>query len=183
MLELDIPSGELYNEATKRFVPYSGVHLTLEHSLVTISAWEEIHKKPFLDDKPKTEEEMLDYIRCMDQDPKSLDVYQRLSMDHIHTIQQYIQDPHTASSVHDLRKNTGRKQTITSEVIYYWMIVRNIPIEFQHWHLNRLLMLIRIFDAEQGAAGGKNGKMSRAEAAAWQRQQNAQRLAAMKNKG
>lgn len=183
MLELDIPSGELYDERTKRFIPYSGHHLSLEHSLVTVSKWEELHKKAFLDDKPKTEEEMLDYIRCMDHCENPIEVYQRLTMANIKTIQEYIQDPHTASSVHDLRKQTGRKQTITSEVIYYWMIVRNIPIEFQHWHLNRLLMLIRIFDAEQGAGSGKQGKMSRAEAAAWQRQQNAARLAAMKREG
>lgn len=183
MLELDIPSGELYNSETNRFIPYDGAHLSLEHSLVSVAKWESIHKVPFLDDKPKSEEDMLDYIRCMDAEPKDPGVYQRMSYANIKTIQQYIQDPHTASSVHDLRRQNGKKQTITSEVIYYWMIVRNIPIEFQHWHLNRLLMLIRIFDAEQGSASGKHGKMSRSEAASWQRQQNAQRLAAMKTKG
>ena len=68
MLELDIPSGELYNSETNRFIPYDGAHLSLEHSLVSVAKWESIHKVPFLDDKPKSEEDMLDYIRCMDAD-------------------------------------------------------------------------------------------------------------------
>ena len=38
------------------------------------------------------------------------------------------------------------RETITSELIYYWMISMNIPVQFEHWHLNRLITLIRVFN-------------------------------------
>ena len=45
-------------------------------------------------------------------------------------------------SIHSSSKS--KKEIITSELIYYWMIASNIPMECEKWHLNRLLTLIRI---------------------------------------
>jgi hypothetical protein len=54
-----------------------------------------------------------------------------------------------------------------------------IPMECERWHLNRLFTLIRICEIKQG----KKKKMSRTEAAAQQRQLNAERRAALGSKG
>ena len=55
----------------------------------------------------------------------------------------------TATTIRkDAEKKGGTKKIITSEVIYYWMITLNIPMECQKWHVNRLLMLIEVCNAE-----------------------------------
>ena len=53
------------------------------------------------------------------------------------------------------------------------MISFGIPVEFEKWHLNKLMTLIRVFSIKNG--GEK--KMSRAEAAMFQRSVNERRLA------
>ena len=53
-------------------------------------------------------------------------------------------NPVTATCLIEDKQARGHKETVTSELIYYWMISYNIPVEFQKWHLNRLLTLIRV---------------------------------------
>ena len=97
----------------------------------------------------KTIEETIDYIRCMtltqNVDPL---VYQCITNSHIDAVNAYIEEPMTASTVKEEKGGPINRQQITSELIYYWMIAYHIPFECQKWHLNRLLMLIRICNAE-----------------------------------
>lgn len=88
---------------------------------------------------------MLDYVRCMTLTQNVPDeVYRCLTDDNIRKIYEYIDAPMTATWFNDDKtKGTSREQT-TSELIYYWMIALNIPPEYQKWHLNRLLTLIRV---------------------------------------
>ena len=145
MLQIAVSQTEFYDELRNEFVTVKAQTLQLEHSLVSISKWESKWKKAFLDpDQKKTAEEILDYVRCMtltqNVDPN---VYNRLSQSNISDINEYIARPMTATTFFDQKSGTSR-ETITSELIYYWMISLNIPMECQRWHINRLLTLIRI---------------------------------------
>lgn len=147
MLQLIIKPREEWNETSQEFVYVKGQTLQLEHSLVSISKWESKWCKAFLSKEAKTYEETLDYIRCMtltqNVDPK---VYQNLSKENIEEVNAYIEAPMSATFIKEAPGSNGprSRETITSELIYYWMISYQIPFECQKWHLNRLLTLIRV---------------------------------------
>lgn len=149
MLEITIPSAELWDEQNERFIYTKEQTLRLEHSLVSISKWESKWHKEFLSKETKTFEETIDYIKCMtltqNVDPS---VYSYLTNKNIEDVNHYIENPMTASSVKEEANHTINRERITSELIYYWMVSYNIPFECQKWHLNRLLMLIRICNAK-----------------------------------
>lgn len=72
------------------------------------------------------------------------DVYMHLSGENIEQIEKYISAPMTATYFSKETNSKPNREKVTSELIYYWMIALNIPVEFQTWHLNRLLTLIRV---------------------------------------
>ena len=144
MLKIVIEPTEMFNEQTQEFFSTKRHELQLEHSLVSVSKWESKWRKPFLSKDAKTKEETMDYIKCMTITQNVDDsVYAFLSRKNIEDINSYIDSPMTATTFSDRKKSSGR-EIITSEVIYYWMIAQNIPMECQKWHLNRLLTLIRV---------------------------------------
>lgn len=144
MLEITIPSTELWNEEKQEFMSVKGMTLKLEHSLVSLSKWESKWCKPFLSKEDKTREETLDYIRCMTltQNVDS-DIYNYITDNNINEIIEYINAPMTATTFREENKG-GSREITTAELIYYWMIALDIPFECQKWHLNRLLTLIRV---------------------------------------
>ena len=146
MLRITIPASESWDEIKEEFVVTAKEQtLQLEHSLVSLSKWESKWCKPFLTKDEKTFEETVDYIKCMTitQNVDS-EVYDRLTRLNIEAINKYIEAPMTATIFYDNASQGRSREQITSELIYYWMISLNIPMECQRWHLNRLLTLIRV---------------------------------------
>lgn len=147
MLKLTIKGHEEFNNDTMEFIYTKDTTIVLEHSLVSISKWESKFHKPFISKDKKTSEEILYYIQCMtitqNVDPN---IYNLLTVENIDEVNKYIDDSMTATWFNDSKQPSGRtnSETITSELIYYWMIALQIPFECQKWHLNRLLVLIRI---------------------------------------
>ena len=146
MLQITIPSRELWDESRDEFVITKEQTLQLEHSLISISKWASKSQKAFLTKQEKTLEESIDYIKCMtlnqNIDPS---VYNYLTNDNIRQINAYIDSPMTATYFSEEKGGKGgHGEQITSELIYYWMIALQIPFECQKWHLNRLLTLVRV---------------------------------------
>jgi hypothetical protein len=181
MLQIIVPGGEYFDEDKQEFFQKSEQKLNLEHSLVSISKWESKWHKPFLSDRyPKTDTEVIDYIRCMtttqNVDPL---VYTRLSNNNLEAINSYINDKMTATWFNEIGNHKSSSEVLTNELIYYYMFTFGIPIECQKWHLNRLLTLIRIFVEKNKPPR----KMSKNEAIRKQRELNAKRRQAWKSNG
>jgi len=145
MLVINVPDSEFFNDKTYEFVKVKGTNLQLEHSLVSLSKWESKWCKPFLGKEKKTNEEVIDYIRCMTINsnvPK--EIYNGLSSDVFDKVSEYISEKMTATTFRKDQMTNHSREIVTAELIYYWMIAYQIPFECQKWHLNRLLTLIRV---------------------------------------
>lgn len=159
MLKITIPAMEMFDEKTNEFITRKEQTLTLEHSLVSLSKWESHWRKAFYKKEDKTQEETIDYIKCMTITQNvDDDVYLGLTRANIDAVNKYIEDPMTATTVSESGGGRGRVggQIITSELVYYWMFSLGIPKECEKWHLNRLITLIRVFNAHNdGSSSGK----------------------------
>lgn len=173
MLRITVPiSPEGWDSEKEEFVEPKFQVLELEHSLVSISDWESKWNKPFFSKAEKTDEETMDYIKFMtlteNVDP---DVYDHITQENVNEIYKYINASMTATTFS--KDQTGKKnnEVITAEIIYYWMIALNIPVEFQYWHINRLMTLIMVCNIKNSP----KKKMSRREAASHNAALNAAR--------
>lgn len=196
MLLLELKPVECFDETNNMFyyaypwakteaVPKEGVFkIQLEHSLLSLSRWEEKWKVPFLVKEPeKTLDQILDYIRFMTVTKNvPSGVYSSFTEEQVNSIVEYIEDSHTAtwfSKDASSGGSGGKEQIITAEIIYYWMIVNNIPWDpTERWHLNKLLTLIRVCSIKNSP----KKKQSKAEVANEYRQIKAARRAAKAKK-
>lgn len=183
MLQVFVPSVEMFNDETGEFVQSKDAILKLEHSLISMSKWESKWHKPFLETKELTDDEAVDYIRCMTLNSQNIDesVYSCLTVENFQTINAYIDDPMTATWFNEADNGRSSNRRITTaEIIYSQMISLGIPFECEKWHLNRLLTLIKVCALENSK---ETKKMSRDEILRQNRELNEKRKAAAKTKG
>lgn len=178
LLKIIVGAEEFYDDE-KGFYTSGGTELELEHSLLSLSKWESIFEKPFLDKKEKTEEELVGYIEAMIVTPNfPRGIVQKMSEENVETINVYIDRKMTATRVGD-PPGPPNREIITSELIYYWMTELQIPFECERWNLNRLIMLIKVCNVKRS----KPKKMSVSEIADRNRRLNAERRASLGSKG
>lgn len=181
MLRIVVPlSPEGWDEEKQEFVQPEEQVLELEHSLISLSKWESKWCKSFLDNKGLTDEETIDYIKCMTLTENVNDeVYGKLTNENITQINDYILAPMTATTFSNDKGCKKGREIITAELIYYWMIALNIPFECQYWHINRLLTLVRVCNIKNQPPK----KMSRRELMNRNAALNAQRRAQLNTTG
>lgn len=181
MLELHVLGQEFYNEETEEFTSIDDYTLLLEHSLSSLSKWESKYKKPFLSNTEKSFEETLAYVEFMILNknyPK--DICSRLNNEHFTKINTYIESSESATTFNNTQTQGRRNsETITSELVYYWMVAFNIPFECQFWNLNRLFTLIQICNIKNAPPK----KMSTREIASKNHALNQQRKQALGTSG
>lgn len=181
MLRIEIPvESERWDEELGEFIIPPGAIIDLEHSLVSVSKWESKWCKPFFSKAEKTSEEILDYISMMAITPDvQPEVWNGLTQQNVNDIRAYIDAPMTATTFGKETRPANNREVITSELIYYWMIALNIPPEYQHWHINRLLTLIRVCNIKNAPPKKQSkGDIMRRNAAL-----NAERRARLNSKG
>lgn len=184
MLQLNVEGSEFFNEQKQEFYYVNPCVVTLEHSLLSVSKWESKWKKPFLSsrkDDELTNAALYDYFRCMEVEPCEETMWPvSLSQSQYKALIKYIDEEQTATKFYSYKKDkTLSRQTVTSELIYYWMASLHIPFECERWHLSRLLTLIHVASVK----GQTGKKMTRQETMAMYAELNEKRRQQYKTRG
>lgn len=180
MLTIKIKGAELFDDSTCTFSYTDPVVLKLEHSLLSLTKWESKWMVPFFNSDDKTDEQIIDYIKCMTiNDDIDDDVYDNLDPDDLDKINKYISSPMSATTISKNPNKPKSRDIITNELVYYWMFSAGIPKECETWHLSRLFMLLEVYNA----MNSKDKKMNPKDLAARNRALNEQRKAKYKTKG
>lgn len=183
MLTIELVLTEHFDEVNETFEPAETMAVCLEHSLSSLSKWEQCFEVPFLTTE-KTPDQIIAYIQMMVVEPSTIgnSWVEKLTPEHIEQINKYINAKATATwfSESSSKSDTPKKkEVITSELIYYWMISAGVPFECQHWHLKRLLTLLRVCSIKNAPTK----KTNRRDLASRNRMLNAQRKARLGTTG
>jgi hypothetical protein len=145
-LTITIPAKDMYDPREKRFITFKEQTLVLEHSLISIAKWESKWHKAYLSKEKKTEEESLDYLRCMCiNQTVNTEIFKCLDQKTVNEIAEYIKNPMTATTFNHQNDKRPNRDVITNELVYFWMSNYGIPFDpCQKWHFNHLMALIEV---------------------------------------
>lgn len=172
-ISITVPATESFDDETEKFIVTEEVVLVLEHSLVSLSKWEQTFHKPFLGKGEKTAIETVAYIHAMCLDPTVPgEVFLRLTNENIAEINAYIEDTMTATTFSNITGPPSR-EIITNEIIRYWMVSYQIPLDYETRHLNQLFTLVRVL-SEKNKPEKDRPKMTAAQRHALNKQRQQQ---------
>lgn len=172
MLRITLPKIEVWDETEDKFVAtHPAITIDLEHSLVSVSKWESEFEIAFLGKAVKTDHQVEKYVEHMLLTPvDDTSRLRDLPAEIVTQIRDYISKENTATRLPPVPQGEGSRETVTSDLIYYWMIALQIPWEAQNWHLKRLMTLIELTQRKNGAS-----KVNQKDAAAQRKLLNQQR--------
>lgn len=204
MLIITIPAFEVFDEATNEFIKKGEtVKLKLEHSLLAIARWEMKYKKPYFppektnnpyvskqqQKEERTEEETRYFIKCMVTNMEFEDIddtiFYGLTKKNMEDIAEYLADPMSATKIAEdkSKKSKKKSRTLTSEVIYAWMVELQIPFEAEKWNIGRLMNLIQIVNEDNTPEDKKKKRAAAYDRAKNWDKVNEQRLQQLGTKG
>lgn len=159
MIIITIPETELYDNEKNEFIIRESIDLRFMFSLVALDKWEAKYRKRLLDNEDITVEEYCDLFKMMCLDDFDISL---IDNDIFGQLMKYINDTPTATVLPKRKSNKGsvRKQIYTSEIIYAYMTILGIDIEWENRNIKKLLMLINVTNDLQSPPE----KMSRQEA-------------------
>lgn len=159
MITITIPETELYDHEKNEFIIRESIDLRFIFNLVTLDKWEAKYRKRLLDNEDITVEEYCDLFKMMCLDDFDISL---IDNDIFGQLMKYIKDIPTATIFPKRNSNKGstRKPIYTSEIIYAYMAIVGIDLEWENRNLNKLITLINVVNDLQSPPE----KMSRQEA-------------------
>lgn len=182
-LKLTVNGKTGFDYAKDEFVDVPTQTVVLEHCLLAIARWESKWKKSFFENlEHMTPRETMYYIRCMAMNEVDEDFVICLTNDQIQEIVKYISEIQSATTITRQKTEARSNETLTSELLYYYMA--QIPLPFdtcERWHLSRLMKTMEIAAIKNDPKS--NEKMSSHDWALKQSALNKARRLAAKSKG
>lgn len=160
-LRIVIPASTEYDETTCKIYDKPERVLILEHSLRSISKWESITHKCFLQSSLAGDEIAI-YVQCMSDEFVDIDDCRRVAIEKFDLLNKYIFEDKVAKKPGGGRKKASgdveEGRFLPSEEIYYIMFERGIPVTCENWHFSRLLSLMNIYAKHDKKQKGGKGK-------------------------
>ena len=176
MIEITIGEGEFFDERTEEFVSVPGKTFRFEHSLKSVSKWEQKHNIPFLSNNRKTHEQLLDYymFMCLDKGLERRHINQTVS----DQLLEYIKSTPSATNI-KRQQGPPSSRIVTSEVLYALMFMSGVDKECENWHIHRLMTVLEVI----GDYNSPKKKMTKNDIRKQNASLNEQRKKQLKTKG